>query len=162
MIINALLKRFFGKGNYGARIVNFIFGGIAYALRMMGFMLIPIMLSEEVGLSQGFSRMKSILKESPIQAFTGLALTRIVFVATALLLVPLIYLQIHLGLEISGTVMIFILYGMAWCLGMYLEQIFVTGLYLYATQPQSEVVSLLLEKQIGLTLPEIQIPEGLE
>jgi hypothetical protein len=157
MLINSLLKRIFGEGNYGSRIVNFITGGIADALRMMGFMLIPIMLFEDVGLSKGFSRMKSILKESPIKALTGLVLTSLVFSATTLVAVAFYYI---FDLAILGNVMILILYGMGWCLGMYLEQLFVAGLYLYSTQTKSKVVSVLLEKHIGLTLPEIQIPEG--
>ena len=156
MLINSLLRRVFGRGNYGSRIVNFITGGIADALRMMGFMLIPIMLFEDVGLSKGFSRMKSVLKESPIKALTGLALTGLVFSATTLVAVAIYYIY---DVAILSNVMILILYGMGWCLGMYLEQLFVAGLYLYSTQTQSEVVSVLLEKHIGLTLPEIQIPE---
>ena len=59
MAINAIFDSDGAEG-----IVSGIFGTIADALRMMGFMLIPIMTFEEVGLKDGFRRMRSILTDN--------------------------------------------------------------------------------------------------
>lgn len=42
---------------------------------------------------------------------------------------------------------------------MYLEQLFVTGLYLYSSLPQSRVVAILLQKHLGRELPVVPVPE---
>jgi hypothetical protein len=40
-----------------------------------------------------------------------------------------------------------------WLLSIYLEQLFVTGLYLYSTVPDSPVVRILLQDLLGRELP---------
>jgi hypothetical protein len=44
--------------------------------------------------------------------------------------------------------------AVAWILSMFLEQLFVTGLYLYGHEPDSPVVEILLRDVVGRELPE--------
>lgn len=59
--------------------------------------------------------------------------------------------QIEIGLV--GGVIIFTVMLFGWLLSMYLEQLFVAGLYLYAAAPRSRVVAIMLDDVIGDELP---------
>lgn len=140
--------------------VEVFFDTFASALRMMGFMLIPIMVFEEVGLRGAYQRMKSTLGDSPITALSGLALTKIASTLIFLIIVGFFTVAESLD-EASATLLLvlgFPLLGMAWMLAMYLEQLFATGLYLYSTVPESPVVAILLRQHIGRELPQIPVP----
>lgn len=159
LAINSLLSRSRDGDERVGSFVSSIFGTVADALRMMGFILIPIMLFEDIGLADSFSRLKSILKENPITALGGLALTK-----TVTALIFFIVMAINRSADLFspiGLVIMLALVGVAWIFSMYLEQIFVTGLYLYTTYPQSKIVGILLGKHIGRELPVVTIPEAI-
>ncbi len=158
MAINALLSRSESGSEQAEQIVDAIFGTVADALRMMGFMLIPIMIFEGVGLSQSFKRLKSTLQDSPTAALSGLALTKI---ATSLIFLIVVGIFQLIPPTYSGFIFLLGLpvLGVGWVFAMYLEQIFVTGLYLYRTFPESPVVSILLKKHLGRELPIAPVPE---
>ena len=160
MAIDAALSRFGNAGESAKRAINAAIGTVADALRMMGFMLIPIMVFEGIGLAQSFGRLKSTLKDSPITALGGLILTKVV--------TTLIFLVVYLSFQSIGSsenaaillVLIgFPLLGMGWVFAMYLEQIFVTGLYLYSAFPESPIVATLLKSHLGRELPAPASPD---
>ena len=159
MAIKSLLSRSDDGGEKAEGIVGSIFGSAADALRMMGFMMIPIMMFEDVGLSEGFKRLKLTLKNSPIAALSGLALTKM---ATSLIfLVVWGIFQVVESVNVGGLLIgiaLFAVLGMGWMLAMYLEQLFATGLYLYTTFPESPVVGILLQEHIGRELPTVPAP----
>ena len=156
MAINALLSRSKDGGERAGRFVSSIFGTVGDALRMMGFMMVPIMLFEATGLSASFTKLRMTLKDSPITALGGLALTK---VATTLIFLAIAGVnQVSESLGILGYLAVLAISGIGWTLSMYLEQIFVTGLYLYSALPESPVVEILLERHIGRELPRIPAP----
>ncbi|MGD8735636.1 MAG: hypothetical protein PVJ85_02675 [Anaerolineae bacterium] len=155
-VITALLSRVLGD-KVAERITDSIFGVTAIAIRMAAFMLIPIMVFEEVGLTQGFRQMKSTLQDQAIAALSGLALTKVVT-----LLIALIVTTIPQIMEPSqaATIAAVAFLGTGWMLTMYLEQMYVAGLYLYTVLPESAVVGILLESQIGRELPRAPVIES--
>jgi hypothetical protein len=148
-----------GEGSSG--FIDTIFGTVAAALRMMGFMLVPIMLFEDVGLLRGFHHLRKILTENPISALGGLALTKATALLTGIIYLAFRYILVDVlsaQAFVLSLVIGILLLGIGWTLTMYLEQIFVTGLYLYCTYPDSPVVDLVLGKHIGTDLPRIVPP----
>ena len=144
-----------------AAYVEIFFDTVASALRMMGFMLIPIMVFEGVGLLDAYRRLKATLRNSPISALSGLALTKMASALIFLVFVGFGMVADSLG-ETAGAAFFLLglpLLGMGWMLAMYLEQLFATGLYLYTTLPESAVVKILLEKHIGRELPTVPAPQ---
>jgi hypothetical protein len=150
-------------GDRAVGYVDQLFDTFASALRMMGFMLIPIMVFENVGLRSAYGRLKTTLKTSPISALSGLALTKmasvVIFLLTAVFFSAIDSLDqstaafaLLLGLPVAGV---------GWMFAMYLEQLFATGLYLYSAAPDSVVVKILLEKHIGRELPAVPLPQPL-
>jgi hypothetical protein len=140
-------------------VIGAVFGTLADVLRMAGFMLVAIMVFEDIGLSPAFSRMRVTLKDNPIVALGGLVLTKI---ASLLIFGVLIFVGDFLGDSgfglLTGALM-FLLLGLGWMLAIYLEQIFVTGLYLYSVAPESPLVGIILRDQIGQELPDLPAPE---
>lgn len=140
-------------------VIGVIFGTLADVLRMAGFMLVAIMVFEDIGLSPAFSRMRVTLKDNPIVALGGLVLTKM---ASLLIFGVLIFVADFLGEAgfglLTGALM-FMLLGLGWMLAIYLEQIFVTGLYLYSMAPESPLVDIILRDQIGRELPDLPAPE---
>lgn len=157
LAISALLSR----GNNGSErvkgFINSIFGTAADALRLMGFMMIPIMIFEDVGLRQGFKRLKATLTENPITALSGLALTKLSSALIGLVIVGIG--QLVESINFVGFLVIIAVMAVGWVFSMYLEQIFVTGLYLYSAFPESKVIGILLEKHIGRELPRLPTPK---
>jgi len=150
-------------GDRAVGYVDQLFNTFASALRMMGFMLIPIMVFEEVGLRSAYGRLKTTLKTSPISALSGLALTKMASVIIFLLTAGVLSAVDSLDKTTAGLVLLlgFPIAGVGWMFAMYLEQLFATGLYLYSAAPQSAVVQILLEKHIGRELPAIPVPQPL-
>lgn len=132
--------------NIADGILNFIFGAIADALRMAGFMLVAIMTFENIGLRPALSRLRAVTTDNPITILGGLALTKFVGFISFL---AIMFLPESLGLFTT------IILALLWMLGMYLEQLFVTGLYLYTTAPDSRLVEILLKDFVGAELPEL-------
>lgn len=156
MAINSLLSRSRDGGAKAGGFVRSVFGTVGDALRMMGFMMVPIMLFEETGLSVSYKRLRGILTDSPITALGGLALTK---VATTLVFLAIAgFNQVAESLGFLGFLAVLAISGIGWTLSLYLEQIFVTGLYLYSALPESPVVEMLLAKHIGNELPRIPAP----
>jgi hypothetical protein len=155
MVITALLSRVLGD-EIAERITDSIFGVVALAIRMAAFMLIPIMVFEEVGLTQGLRLMKSTLQDQAIAAVSGLVLTKVVTAVIALIVatVPQI-VEPSQAATIAAVAML----GTGWMLAMYLEQMYVAGLYLYTVLPESAVVSILLGSQAGSKLPRVPVTE---
>lgn len=149
LAINTLLDSD-GDGN---GFVSSIFGTVADALRMMGFMLIPIMIFDKSGLRDAFRRLKDVLTDSPVTALGGLALTKAATILIFLAMQGISMLGIDLGP--TGFLLMLVIAGAGWVFAIYLEQIFVTGLFLYTAFPESIVVGILLEQHIGRELPEI-------
>lgn len=141
--------------------VEVFFDTFAAALRMMGFMLIPIMVFEGVGLHDAYQRMKTTLRNSPISALSGLALTKMASALIFLIIMGFFTVVESLDEATSAALLLlgFPLLGIGWMLAMYLEQLFATALYLYATLPESPVVMILLKKHIGRELPTVPVPE---
>jgi hypothetical protein len=151
-IIRALLDRI--SEDLGDAVVRAIFGTIADALRMMGFMMVAIMTFEDVGLGPAFERLKAVVKDQAIVAAGGLVLTNL---ATGFIAVILYTVSQLLDGFAPGTASFLLLVpvlALGWLLAMYLEQLFVTGLYLYSTVPDSPIVTILLQDVIGHELPE--------
>ncbi len=49
--------------------------------------------------------------------------------------------------------------AIGWLLAIYLEQMFVTGLYLYSAAPESPLVDILLGDFVGSELPQPELAE---
>jgi hypothetical protein len=144
--VHAIIGRI--SDNLADTVVNAIFGTIADALRMAGFMLVAIMTFEDIGLRPAVARLRAVVSSSPIAILGGLVLTK--FVGTLSVLAVILIPE-------SAGIFILIPLGIVWVLGMYIEQIFVTGLYLYATRPDSRLVSILLADFAGRELPEWRV-----
>jgi hypothetical protein len=160
MAVKALLGRGKDGGERTGGIVDEISGTVADALRMLGFMMIPIMMFEGLGLGEGFKRLKATLRESPISALSGLALTKV-----ATTLVSLVTWGVFQVIGLTGFwvgIVALATAGLGWVFSIYLEQLFATGLYLYAAFPESPIVSILLEKHIGRELPPLPVPGAAE
>ena len=140
-------------------VIGVIFGTLADVLRMAGFMMVAIMVFEDVGLSPAFSRMRVTLKDNPITALGGLVLTKM---ASFLIFGAIMVVGEFIGGAGFGFLtetFMFLLLGLGWILAIYLEQIFVTGLYLYCVAPESSLVDIILRDQVGRELPELPTPE---
>jgi hypothetical protein len=160
MAIKAVLGKGKDGGDRAEGIVDGIFGTVADALRMLGFMMIPIMMFEEVGLGEGFKRLRSTLRDSSISALSGLALTKV-----ATTLVSLVIWGVFQVIGLTGFwvgIVALAAAGLGWMLSIYLEQLFATGLYLYVAFPESPIVGILLEKHIGRELPPLPVPGAAE
>jgi hypothetical protein len=144
VIVETLLKRV--NEDLADLVVRAVLGTVADALRMAGFMLVAIMTFEDVGLRPATGRLRAIVSDSPVTALGGLALTKMVSLIAALviMLVP----------EATG---LFVLIPLAvcWIMAIYLEQIFVTSLYLYTTIPDGRLMGIVLEDFIGAELPAL-------
>jgi hypothetical protein len=157
MIISAVLDRI--SRGLGQRVVRTIFGVVADALRMAAFMMVVIMVFEDVGLRVSFGRLREIVRDNAIAALGGLALTSM---ATALIGLILYGISQFLGeTAMAGTATLVMLPAMAigWLLAIYLEQMFVAGLYLYSTSPESPLVDILLGDFVGRELPQPELAE---
>jgi hypothetical protein len=157
MIISAILDRI--SRGLGQRVVRVIFGAAADALRMAAFMMVAIMVFEDVGLRPAFGRLREIVRDHAIAALGGLALTGI---ATALIGLVVYGISKFLGgTELAGmaTVVMLPVLAIGWLLAIYLEQMFVTGLYLYSTSPESPLVDILLGDFVGSDLPQPEMAE---
>lgn len=158
-LISALLGKLDEKGKLADRINRAIFGTIGDALRLLAIMMVPIIVFEEISLPAAFRRLRGVLAESPIKALSGLALTKMASGAIAIVL----YLVFRfLAMAEASAVMILIglpLMAAGWFLAIYLEQLFVTGLYLYSAHPSSPLVTILLERQLGRELPWSPAPK---
>ena len=152
VVVETALRGLLGRINerLADAAVAFIFGAVADALRMAGFMLVAIMTFEDIGLRPATGRLRQVVSGNPITILGGLALTK----AVALLSV----LAVMVLPESLGRFLLIPL-AVLWILGMYLEQIFVTGLYLYATRPDSRIVEILLQDFLSRELP--QLPRAL-
>lgn len=140
-------------------VIGAIFGTLADVLRMAGFMLVAIMVFEDIGLSPAFSRMRVTLKDNPIVALGGLVLTKMAsFLIFGTIMVVGEFIG-GAGIGFLTETFMFLLLGLGWILAIYLEQIFVTGLYLYSVAPRSPLVDIILRDQIGRELPELPAPE---
>ena len=64
------------------------------------------------------------------------------------------------GTELAGmaTVVMLPVMAIGWLLAIYLEQMFVTGLYLYSYAPESPLVDILLGDFVGRELPQPELP----
>lgn len=156
-IIRGLLERL--SENLADAVIGLIFGTIADVLRMSGFMLIAIMTFEDVSLGSAFTELKCLLRDNPIVALGGLALTKMVS-----LIIGLIFyvLPSDLAQTLSGFMawLAFLsISGIGWVLTIYLEQLFVTGLYLYSAQPESPLVRIILGDFIDHELPSPTLPD---
>lgn len=153
MIIRALLDRI--SDGLGDRIVRAVFGAIADALRMAGFMMVAIMVFEDVGLGPAFGRLRSVVRNEGVTALGGLVLTKL----AATIIFGLLYVlgQILPDTEWAGLAVLIMLPLMTcgWILVMYLEQMFATGLYLYATAPDSPLVQIMMGNFLGKELPAL-------
>jgi hypothetical protein len=161
VIIESIIRGLLGRlsENLADAVIGFFFGTIADALRMSGFMLIAIMTFEDVSLEKAFTELKRILRDSPIVALGGLALTKIVS-----LLIGLVFyvLPSDLAQTLPGILVWLVLLtisGIGWVLTIYLEQLFVAGLYLYNAQPESPLVRIILDDFIDHELPLPTLPE---
>jgi len=155
--LKALLSRIDKEGKLVDGLSRAVFGTIYDAIRMMGFMMIPIMLFEDLGLSEAFGRLKTILAESAVKALGGLALTRLT--TTLIFLGVVAYSRFNTSTSLLGFLLMLGVAGVGWVASMYLEQMFVTGLYLYAAAPQSKVVGILLQDHLGRELPGLPAPD---
>jgi hypothetical protein len=161
VIIETAVRTILGRisDNLADVVIGAIFGTLADVLRMAGFMLVAIMVFEDVGLSPAFKQMRITLKDNPIVALGGLVLTKM---ASFLIFGALMVVGEFMGDASFGFLteaLMFVLVGLGWMLAIYLEQIFVTGLYLYSTAPDSPLVGIILRDQIGQELPELPAPE---
>jgi hypothetical protein len=158
MIIRAILDSI--SESLGDAVVNAIFGTIADALRMAAFMVVAIMTFEDAGLRMAFRRLREIVKDQSLASIGGLLLT-----SWASALIGLILFAAH-GLLDSfapGNLSFLLLVpalAIGWLLSIYLEQLFVAGLYLYSAVPDSPVVKILLQDIIGHELPEPRLARG--
>jgi hypothetical protein len=152
MIIRALLDRI--SESVSDAVVDAIFGTLADALRMAAFMMIAIMTFEKVGVQPAYGRLKSIAQREGVVACGGLVLTSLVSGLIVLLLAGVEWAAVNLGMGAVSPVLWVVLLAPAWLLSMYLEQLFVTGLYLYCKVPDSPVVAVLLRDVISRELPQ--------
>lgn len=141
--LRALLGRI--SDDLADAVLNFVFGTVADAVRMAGFMLVAIMTFEGVGLRPAVDRLRTVASGNAVVILGGLALTK---------LLSLVALLVVMFLPEWTIYFILIPVGMVWFLGMYIEQIFVTTLYLYACRPQSRLVEIVLKDFVGNELPE--------
>jgi hypothetical protein len=153
VIVETAIRTLLGRisDDLADAVLGFIFGTVADALRMAGFMLVAIMTFEDVGLRPATGRLRAIASDSPVTILGGLALTKFVSLLSVL---AVMFAPESLGL------LIFIPLAALWILGMYLEQIFVTGLYLYSAAPESRLVAILLEDFVGKELPQLPPAAG--
>lgn len=128
-------------------VVNLIFGTLADALRMAGFMLVAIMTFEDSGMREALTLLRAVTRDNPITILGGLVLTKFMGLLSLLI--------VMFSPGILGILVFFPL-GILWILSMYLEQLFVTGLYLYSTRPTSRLVSILLQDFVGRELPDLR------
>jgi hypothetical protein len=143
-------------------LIEAVLGTLADALRMAGFMMVAIMTFEDTGVSPALGRMRSIVKDNPIVAVGGLTLTKM---SALVIFAVVFFLSEIIGDAGSGFIpfaVVSIALASGWMLAMFLEQIFVTGLYLYTTAPSSSLVGIILQDQIGRELPELPPPDWSE
>ena len=158
MIIRAILNSIIE--DLGDAVVGAIFGALADALRMAGFMMVAIMTFEDAGIGAAFSRFRQVVKNQAVPACGGLVLTNLATGAIVLLLSALLGLLSDLAPGTLSVLVFLPVFGLGWMLAIYLEQLFVTGMYLYSTVPNSPVVVILLQDVIGHELPTPGLPEG--
>lgn len=151
MILSALLSRL--SDDLSDRVLGSIFGTMANALRMAGFMIVAIMTFEDVGLVPAFRRLRAVLKAQTNSALGGLVLTKVVTSVIALVLYGITWLLAESNLGGLALAALLPLAAMGWLLAMYLEQLFVTGLYRYSAAPDSALVKILLGDVLGCELP---------
>lgn len=156
-IIRALLSRF--SENLADGVIRAIFGTVATALRLSGFMLIAIMTFEQIGLAPAFQRLRETVKAEPVVAIGGLALTKTVSALIGFALFILSEFADKVNLSGAASPIFIIVTGLGWILAIYLEQLFVTGLYLYYAKPDSRIVAILLRDFIGKELPAARQPD---
>lgn len=156
-VIRGLLDRI--SDDLADVVIESVMGTFAAALRMAGFMMVAIMTFEEISFSASFARLREIVRESPISAVGGLVLTKMVgfLIFAAFFILSGTIGTSDQSLLAFGLTMLAM--ALAWVLAMFLEQIFVTGLYLYHTFPDSPLVELILAGQLGRELPEPTYPE---
>ena len=130
-------------------VINAIFRSLADALRMAGFMLIAIMTFEDVGLGTAMERLREVARHHAVTFLGGLFLIKMVALVSGFVLVVI---------PNSMGLIMFIALGALWILAMYLEQIFVTSLYLYATREESLLVKIILRDFFGGELPALPTP----
>lgn len=150
-LIRALLDRI--DERLGDTVVNAIFGPISDILRMFVFMMVTIMTFEDVGLRPAFHRLKMVVKGNVVTAIGGFTLTGLV---TGLILMGelgVYYLWGYLFGTRPALLLFVLVMAVGWLFSMYLEQMFLTGLYLYYKVPESPVVTFLLGEMIGKELP---------
>lgn len=152
MIISAALDRI--SEGLGQKVVRAIFGTLADAMRMSAFMMVAVMVFEDTGVRTAYGRLKEIARNNAIVALGGLTLTS---TTTSLIVMFLYALGSILGgttLGAQATALLFPIMAVGWLLSMYLEQMFITSLYVYETAPRSPLVDILLGDFTGKELPQ--------
>jgi hypothetical protein len=159
MIIRALLDRI--SDGLGDRAIRAVFGTIADALRMAGFMMVAIMVFEDIGMRPAFGRLRSVVKNEGVTALGGLVLTKLA--ATIIFGVLYVFGQVlpDTGWVALAGLLMLPLMTCGWVLAMYLEQLFATGLYLYASAPDSPLVQIMMGRFLGNELPALDDIEPL-
>jgi hypothetical protein len=159
MIISAILDRV--SDGLGRRVVRAVIGVMADALRLAAFMMVAIMVFEDVGLRASLGRLREVVRDKAVVALGGLALTSMVTALIGMVLVGIN--QVLGGTELADMAIVVMIPIMAvgWLLSIYLEQMFVTGLYLYSYAPESPLVDILLGDFVGHELPRIELADQL-
>lgn len=151
MIIEAILSRI--SERLADAVVDVLFGGIADALRMAAFMMVAIMTFEDVGLGRAFDRLRQVVEDQAVASLGGLILTGLASALVGLILYAASWLLGGLAPGRLSFLLMVPMLAAGWLLSIYLEQLFVTGLYLYSTVPDSPVVRILLQDLLGRELP---------
>jgi hypothetical protein len=101
-------------------------------VRMTVFMTLPAISWENKGPEKAFKRAVEIIKQHPFQFINAYSLTGFAGLLMALPLLP-IYILDEMGIALSSTVWLIVLIyeGIIWSLGIYLEQMNVSLLYLW-------------------------------
>jgi hypothetical protein len=149
MIIHSLLSRI--SRGLGDSVVRAIFGTISDVLRMAAFMMVAIMVFEDVGLGAAYNRLRDIVRNDATAALGGLVLTSLATGAMVLLLFGARY---FFGGQ--AVVIMLPLTAVVWLLAIYLEQMFVTALYLFITMPESPLVEILVGDMVVCELPNLR------
>ncbi len=142
LIISSLLNRI--SDGLGDTVVRAIFGTIADALRMAGFMMVTIMAFEDVGLSLAFKRLRATVADRSVAALGGLFLTKMVTAIIFGFIYVVIYMADYIQFGPLTAPIILVVASLGWLLSMYIEQLFSAGLYIYSVAPDSPLITILL------------------
>jgi hypothetical protein len=126
---------------------------------MAAFMMVAVMALEDTGLRVAYRRLHEVVRNNAFVALGGLTLTSLATAFIAVVVFGMSQLSGESGLAPWTTLVMYPVMACGWLLSMFLEQMFVTGLFVYTTSPNSPLVAIMMEDFVGRELPLPQLAE---